>query len=328
MERVPTYYNELEELMKDYKGDVIASSSCLGGALPQLILEYVNNRTEETHIAIDKYINWCIQVFGIDDFYFELQPSHQEDQLIVNEWLIKLSKIYNIKLIVTTDTHYATKEQKLLHKTYLQSQNGDREVDSFYDTTYLFAPEDLLEFFSEELLTEMFINTHEIMDKIEEYTINHEMIIPKAHIPIFNRLKPNTFGDISKYPSIQNYMNTDNQSDLYYIYLIHKGMIDKNQPINDETLSRIDVELSELWAISEHLKQPMSGYFLVMREFVDVMWETSLVGVSRGSASCFYTNYLLDIVQINAIKYDLPHWRFLTKDRLDSMPDKQQCLGY
>ena len=50
------------------------------------------------------------------------------------------------------------------------------------------------------------------------------------------------------------------------------------------------------------------------------MWEISLVGVSRGSASCYYVNYLLDIVQINPIKYDLPHWRFLSKERIE-LPD-------
>src|SRR5699024_5113347 len=64
---------------------------------------------------------------------------------------------------------------------------------------------------------------------------------------------------------------------------------------------------------------------------VKMMWEVSLVGVSRGSASCFYTNYLLEVVQINAIKYKLPYWRFLNKDRpeladidLDSQASKRE----
>lgn len=322
MERVPSYYDEVEEMMKDYKGDIIASTSCIGGRLPQLVLQYNENQTDELKQEIHKFITWNQKVFGKDDFYFELQPSHQMEQLIVNKWLVKLSKAYGIKIIITTDTHYLTKEQKEIHKAYLQSQDGEREVDSFYDTTYLHSAEDLFEYFDDDLLTEMFTNTHEIMDKIETYDLTHEMIIPQVDIPDFKPVLESDFGGLSDYPSILGYVKSDNKSDKYYIKLLHDGMIKFKQPFNDKNLSRINIELEAVRALSNYFNQPMSGYFLLVKEFVDLIWQVSILGVSRGSASCFYTNYLLGIVQINALDYDLPYWRFINKDRVDNMPDR------
>src|SRR5699024_11386313 len=135
-ERVSTYYNELEELMKDYKGDVMAISACLGGTIPQAILKYHETRDNKDKQEIMRLIKWCVKVFGKDDFYLELQPSKNEEQLIVNKVLLQLGKQLDIKCIVTTDAHYLNKEQAMAHKIYLQSSQGDREVESFYATTY------------------------------------------------------------------------------------------------------------------------------------------------------------------------------------------------
>lgn len=324
MERVPTYKDELIRLMKSYKGDIMASTSCIGGELPQLLLKYDKDQSLENKMAIHEFITTMQDVFGKDDFYFELQPSAGEEQKIVNKWLVKVAKAYNVKLIITTDAHYLSKEQKQAHKIFLQSQQGDREVDSFYATTYLFTPAELRDYFEDDLLTVMFKNTHEIMDKMEPISFEHETIIPEAHMPEFEPIdlkNVNAQVDWNKYPDINEYADSENKYDLYYIKLIMEGMIEKNQEFNHENLDRINTELHVVKAISNHFKQPMSSYFLAEKEFVDIMWEVSLVGVSRGSASCFYTNYLLDIVQINAIEYNLPYWRFLNVERVSNMPD-------
>ena len=43
-ERVPSFYNEIEELMKDYKGDVIFSTACISGYFAQNALKYHETR--------------------------------------------------------------------------------------------------------------------------------------------------------------------------------------------------------------------------------------------------------------------------------------------
>lgn len=330
MHRVPTYWNWLEETMKEYKGHIVASTACLGGQLPSLISQ-LNEQPDNMEIKtqINSFIQRVQSVFGEENFFFELQPSNQDKQIIVNQWLCKLSEAYGVKKIVTTDAHYLNKEQKLVHKIYLKSTDENRDVDSFYDTTYLMSVDELSSFFPygqypEGLVSEMMKNTNEIMNDIEIYDLEHETIIPKSHIPEFTPLVLSEFKKTinwSKFPTIVWYENSQSIEDKYYLYLILKGMEDKNEQFNIENLERIETELDVVKAISENFSQPMSSYFLAEKEFIDIAWEISLVGVARGSASCFYTNYLLDIVQVNPIKYGLPYWRFLNKDRLDNMPD-------
>ena len=82
-------------------------------------------------------------LFGHGNFYLELQPSKNKEQTYVNRKLIELSIKLNVPYIITTDTHYLKKEDRFVHKAYLNAQDGDREVDDFYATTYLMDTEEL-----------------------------------------------------------------------------------------------------------------------------------------------------------------------------------------
>ena len=316
MQRVPTYKDDLMRIMENYRGDIIATTACVGGELPQKLIKYHNNPTEENKLEIHYLITWLKGVFGENDLYFELQPSKNEDQIISNMMMEKVSKAYGIKMVVTTDAHYLNKEQQKAHEIYLKASNGEREVAEFYATTYIMNRQELLEYFEEDFLDELIKNTHHLMKTIEPITFAQETKIPKAHIPKFklsNYLK--SFYD--KYEYIKKYSESEYEVDRYYLHLISEGMREKNEELNEENLSRINIELDELWNISERLKQPLSSYFVLTKELIDIVWEVSLVGVARGSASCFYVNYLLDIVQINPIKYELPHWRFMNKTKVE-----------
>lgn len=328
MQRTPTYFDDLEELIKGYEDDVIFSSACLGSPLSQLILEYHKDKSIEIKKKINDFIMFFINKVGKDNFYLELQPAIKHDksnkevkqeQQIVNDMLLKLSKVYGLKCIVTTDAHYLNKEQAFAHKVFLQASQGEREVDSFYSTTYIMDREELLEYFDEKLLDELINNTHEIMDKLEPITFKKTTQVPTVDIPEYK--DRNLFKDyLNDYKYINKYKESDREIDRYYLHLIGEGMVSHNQKFNDENLSRIDVELEQVWEISNKLKQPLSSYFVLTKDIVEMMWEVSLVGVSRGSASCFYTNYLLEIVQINPLQYKLPFWRFLNKQRPE-LPD-------
>ena len=339
MQRTPTYYEDLIELTKGYEDDIIFSSSCIGSPLHQMILEYHYDRTKENQRRIHKFITFFINIVGKDDFYLELQPAIKHDgsnkeikqeQQIVNDMLLKLSEAYGLKCIVTTDAHYLHKDQAFAHETFLKSANGEREVQEFYSTTYMMNRQELLEYFDEELLDKLIANTHEIMNKIEPITFKKQTQVPNIEIPEY--IDRDLFKEyIAKYPYISKYRNSKREMDKYYLHLIGEGMKLHNQDFNETNLSRIEIELEQVWEISEKLDQPLSSYFVLTQDVVKMMWEVSLVGVSRGSASCFYTNYLLEIVQINAIKYKLPYWRFLNKDRpeladidLDSQASKRE----
>jgi DNA polymerase-3 subunit alpha len=104
MYRVPTYYDDLVDVIGKNKGHVIASSACLGGSLPQNILKsYRLDKKNPNFSDCIKWINWMKKLFGENNFYLELQPSKQEDQIIVNKVLVELSEKTNTPYIITTD---------------------------------------------------------------------------------------------------------------------------------------------------------------------------------------------------------------------------------
>ena len=124
MQRVPTDKRYLIEIMKEYKGDIIASTACLGGELPQAILNYHRSEgSDQSKAWIDEFINFGVNTFGKENFFIELQPSHQDDQNIFNKIAFKIAKAYDLKAIVTTDSHYLTKEDRMVHKAYLNSKH-------------------------------------------------------------------------------------------------------------------------------------------------------------------------------------------------------------
>ncbi|WWT40155.1 hypothetical protein [Staphylococcus phage PT1-1] len=323
MERTPVYFEDLTELIKGYEDDVIFSSSCLGSPLSQLILQYHKDKSKKNKKEINDFIMYFINMVGKDNFYLELQPAikhdksnieNKQEQQIVNDMLLKLSKVYGLKCIVTTDAHYLNKEQAFAHKVYLQASQGEREVDSFYSTTYIMDRNELLEYFDEDLLDELIKNTHEIMNKLEPITFKKTTQVPTVDIPEYK--DRDLFKDyIDDYEYIKKYRESERKIDRYYLHLIGEGMESHSQEFNGENLSRINVELEQVWEISIKLDQALSSYFVLTKDIIEMMWEVSLVGVSRGSASCFYTNYLLEIVQINPVQYKLPYWRFLNKER-------------
>jgi len=325
MQRTPTTYEWLKEHKSEFQGHIVASTACIGGVLPQKILEYHDNPTEQNKQKIIDELMMLIDLFGKDDLYVELQPNTEGEQPIVNYYLTELAHAYNLKLIVTTDSHYLDLKQKMTHKIFLKSKQESREVDSFYDTTYMMSTDEIRSFFhDDDLCDEMFQNTLEVAAKCENYDISHKPIVPSSHIPEFkpvvlSQLDP--LVDWSKYPFIQYYESSESESDRYYLKLIMNGMLSHQQAFNDTNLSRINQEIEVVKKIGDYFEKPMSSYFTAMVEFIDIMWEYSLVGSGRGSSGAFYTNYLLNITQVNAIEYDLPFYRFANTARVDSIFD-------
>ena len=182
MRRVPTYYQDLYEIINDNKGHIIGSTACLGSAIDTQLLKYRDSKDEN---LLNKIENWILKmdnIFGHGDFYFELQPSHNKDQIYVNQKLIELSKKFNIKYIITTDSHYLKKEDRKIHKAFLNSQNGEREVDEFYATTYMMNTEELESYFTyltKEELELAYQNINEIINKCEEYDLRKPLKIPE-----------------------------------------------------------------------------------------------------------------------------------------------------
>lgn len=315
-ERVPSFYNEIEELMKDYKGDVIFSTACISGYFAQNASKYRKTRDKKYFDNIVKFFEWAVKVFGEGNVAIEAMPSHSEEQDIINEAAWYFANKLGLRYIITLDAHYINNEQRPAHSALLRSRQADRPLGG-YDTARLMNKEELSKYFDKERFDVALKNINDIVEQCENYTFNHTPIIPNSHIPNFTPLlESGLVIDEQKYDGITHYLHSDSIEDQYYVKLIFDGMREHNC-YNEKYLERVNLELNELWAISQNLNQPMSSYFLAAREFVDIMWESgSIVGYGRGSAGCWVTNYLLDIVQVDAVRFNFPYYRFLSKERV------------
>ncbi|ASM69725.1 PHP domain-containing protein [Blautia hansenii] len=318
MERTPTLKSDLEKIVKENPGHLIASTACLGGECSHWIL---NKDVEK----FNEFVQYCYDLFG-EDFYFELQPNNSEEQVLVNKTLISISEQLDIPFIVTCDAHYVNKEDRVFHEAYLNSHEEEREVGDFYATTYMMNVTEIHEYLDwqigEENVNKAIRNTEVIADKVSNYTLAHSTIVPEANIPEYQEEHYfKDFYDTHEY--IRKFAYSDNKYDRYLLHLISQGFKTKGYyvGIKDEELKilidRIEIELSEMWKVTEKIKNSISSYYISTLELIEIMWNEgdSLVGVARGSVTGMYTMYLIGLIQMNPIQWGLPHWRHISHER-------------
>ena len=146
MIRVPTYYSDLEEIVKSNQGHLIAQSSCLGSFLDYLEIDYMNNPTPEKWEKIIQWVKYIQDIFGKENFFLEVQPAITKEQVMVYKAMNKLSKELDIPVQISLDAHYLKKEDKGIHKAFVTSQDGERETDDFYATTYVMTIDEIKEY--------------------------------------------------------------------------------------------------------------------------------------------------------------------------------------
>ena len=359
MERVPTLKSELKSVIEKNKGHVIATSACLGGELPNLVLaltkaESAKNKNEDEINSIKSeivdFLKFCTDLFE-KDFYIEIAPNaDSKEQIIFNNRVKDIAKALNIKMIFATDAHYLTAKDRPMHKAYLNSKEGEREVDGFYWAAHLMdnqeAFENLYPFYNEEEFIELCANTMEIFNKIEKYEIFHNPIIPMVEVKDYPKTLSyfginNSYKDEldSNWKTIKSLLLSDNSQERYWVNQCLEALFEKEpwkntkedlEEANEEDslivlkrskedyIQRIEIEADVIKTISEKLGNCLFAYFNTFQHYIDLFWECgSIVGPGRGSAVGFLSNYLLGITQLDPIKWNLDYWRFLNKERIE-----------
>lgn len=321
MERVPTYYQDLFDVIGTNKGHLIASSACLGGALPTQILKQkdLNDPTLAKNIRL--WIQQMDLLFGHGNFYLELQPSASKEQSYVNKELVKLSKELDVPYIITTDSHYLKKKDAPIHKAFLNAQDGEREVDSFYATTYLMSDEELRSYIekdlSQEEIEEAYKNIQGVFDKCENYSILKPLKIPR--LPWVD--EPASYNEelAEKIPQMKIFLESDYDGDRILAKVLMNA-IEKDPYCNtEEAYNEINACLEMTWVSSQVNKAYWSAYFLNLQRIIKECWEAgTLLGAGRGSGVGFILLYLLGITQINPLRETtkLYRWRFLNPERV------------
>lgn len=326
MERVPTLYSELEDIVKRFPNSLIATSACLGSQLDGLVLSLVRaeKAKDENEILtikqqIDSFIKWCLSLFH-DDFYIEIAPGVSKDQKTFNKRIKSIASFYGLKIVIGTDAHFLTAEKRPLHKAFLNSKDGEREVDAFYHDAHLMSDEEayenLKDIFTLEEFNQMCLNSQEIYSKINPYDIFHEPIIPEVAVPDLHWTQ--TIED--KYEALTYLQKQGNEQERYWLCSC-LNKLKEIQKYNDEYLTRLNTEADVISYISKKLNNCLFSYFNTFQHYIDLFWDCgSLVGPGRGSACGFLSNYLLGITQLDPIKWNLPWFRFLNKERAE-LPD-------
>lgn len=313
----------LNNTTHSFKCENLIVHNCLGGALPTQILKYKETKDKSLLDKIYIWINQMDNLFGHGNFFFEMQPSNNQEQIYVNKFLLQLSKELNIPYIITTDSHYLKKEDRKIHKAYLNAQNGEREVDDFYATTYLMNDEEIREYFdyfTEEELQIAYQNILNIKNMCEDYSILKPLKIPeldwKKSDYISTEQKDKWFKLI---PQLYEFYISDYYGDkVLSEHIMSRLNWDKTLQ-NQETYSEINSNLEMIAVSSEKNKTHWSAYFLNLQKIIDLCWDAgSIVGPGRGSGVGFILLYILGITQINPLRETTKTfaWRFLNPDRV------------
>lgn len=320
MRRVPTYYQDLLDIIATNPGHVIGSTACLGGALPTQILKGTSDET------LGLWIEQMYNIFGKENFVLEMQPSKNKDQIIVNRKLLEFANKFDLRYIITTDSHYLKKEDRAIHKAYLNAQNGDREVDDFYATTYMMDTEEIEEYMKysfkdnfEEIISKAYENIEFIADSCEDFSLKKPLKIPE----LMWRPQEYVFTEekdfyINKMPTLMKFLTSPHNSDKYLVNAVINGIKSNPDLQNDEAYAELEDNLQRTWESSEVNKARWSAYFLNLQKNIDECWNAgTIVGPSRGSGGGFLLLYCLDIIQMNNLRETTKcfPWRFLNPKR-------------
>ena len=343
MERVATTYNDLERIIKKYPNSLIATTACLGGELSTNTMNLISAEktgdkkgAELAHNNIVNFMLWCKELFG-EDFYVECAPAKSRDQIMVNKRLVSISQAFGVKMVIGSDAHYLKKEDRYVHKAYLNSKGGEREVDDFYEFAYLQDNEEIIENlkasdFTQEFIEQMFDNSIEIYNKIENYSLEHKQVIPKVEVKDYPKTIWTT-EQKDEFPILTSMFNSDDKVERYWINQCFEKL-DKLGLRKKEYIARLEEEADIKRTISGKLETNMFAYPVTLQHYVDMFWECgSMVGAGRGSSCSGLNHYLLGITQLDPIKWELPFWRYLNKERvelgdidLDLCPSKKPII--
>ena len=347
MERVTTTYADLEKIVSKYPNSLIATTACLGGELSSEIAAlnmaeacFDMAGAKEHHQHIVDFVLWCKKLFG-EDFYFEIAPGASKDQVSVNKRMFKISEAFQVPIVIGTDAHYLKKEDRYVHKAYLNSKGGEREVDDFYEYSYLQDNNEIIHNLKASGLTEgevkdLFLNSLEIYNKIENYSLLHKQRIPQVEVKDYEIKKIINRGEehfTEKYPTLTNLYRSENKVDRYWVNSCVEKLFELNK-YNPTYLERLEEEARVKKVISEKLGTNMFAYPVTLQHYVDLFWECgSTVGAGRGSSCSGLNHYLLGITQLDPIEWDLPFWRYLNDERvelgdidLDLSPSKRPLI--
>ncbi|MEP1094779.1 MAG: DNA polymerase III subunit alpha [Cyclobacteriaceae bacterium] len=293
-----------KELIQKYCEGLIALSGSMAGEIPHLVLNVGETQAEEALV-------WWKELFK-DDFYLELNRHDLEEENRLNEILVGFARKHDVKLLASNEYYYLDRDDAKAHDVLLCIKENEKQStpigrgrgfrpglpnDNYYFKTQL----EMKEAFGD--IPEAIENISDLIEKIEEYSLERDVLLPKFDIP-------------SEFLDSEDEKDGGNRGENAYLkHLTYIGAEKRYDDISDEIKERIDFELATI----ENTGYP--GYFLIVQDFTAKAREMDVaVGPGRGSAAGSVVAYCIGITNVDPIAYDLLFERFLNPDRV-SLPD-------
>ncbi|CAI9085471.1 DNA polymerase III subunit alpha [Candidatus Methylacidiphilum fumarolicum] len=278
-------------LLKECGQGIIGTSGCMNGEIPQKILE-------EDIKAAKNLVEEYSRLFEPDCFYLEIQNHGLKEEATIREVLADFSKSLGLPLVATNDVHYIEQEDSQFHDVLLcigtASQINDSKRKKYPCAEFYFKSlQQMEELFKE--YPQALENTLTIANQCD-VTIE----LGKNRFPAYHPPAP--------------YSQKEYLKKLCYEGL-EKRFGDRNLEEKEKIKERLDYELSVIE------KTGFSSYFLIVWDFIHYAKKEGIpVGPGRGSAAGSLTAYVLEITDIDPLKYGLVFERFLNPQRV-SPPD-------
>ena len=298
------------EILNEYSEGIIVLSGCLNGLISKCIEK---NEFSEAKLILKDFK----KIFG-EDFYIEVQAHNPKE---INEGLLSLADELKIKAVATGDAHFAKEEDRVLEEAMLilstspkMDKDADfemsRQIKDINERLNYLYPDRRISFQDYNLFiqsrseieadfnkagitrTDIYENTIEISDKIEEYDFNRGLdLLPVPKTDADQKLAEMAFQGLERLRLTDGWLGND----VYEQRLMEELEVIRNKSF--------------------------ASYFLVVADMINWAKENNImVGPGRGSAAGSLVCYTLGITDVDPIEYDLLFFRFINPERND-FPD-------
>ena len=276
------------EYLAEHAAGLICTTGCMSGEVPRAL-------TDHGREAAIRKLDWYYQVFGKDNFFFELQQHNIPELERINQELIDLAPKYDARFIATNDAHYINPEDARYQDILLSIQTGSllsdpkrmRMTDSSY---YIRTPEEMESLFGH--VPGALSNTLLIAERC-----NVDLSMKGYHLPLFN--VPDGY-----------------DAESYLRKLCEEGLQRRyGEKANDPVVrERMEYELGVIHRMG------FDAYFLIVWDLCRYSTEHGIWYNARGSGGGSLVAYTLNITLVEPIESGLIFERFLNPGRI-SMPD-------
>lgn len=266
---------------------IICLTACQAGRLSRLLVE---DRVAEASDYYNKLLN------TFDNVFCEIQSHDTESQIYANEKIISFAVQNNYDIVATTDAHMINNNYLDVHSVFVRIAE-DRDVGEIYQDCCLQTEQQVFNILTknhnEKIVRKAINNTQVIVDMIE--TIDIGLGKP----PLMPKIK---IGE------------GFNSNEEYLRYLVYSTFDEKFGKMSQEEQQirrdRIETELKVLNIVG------YTDYFIMLYMLIGEVRKHNIpLGYSRGSGANCLCLFMLNVTQIDSVRWNLDFSRFANLGR-------------